>query len=238
MVVRPFQSRVKAAPSVELAGFPLGRLPLGGGLGEMAVDAKALAVAVDPVPQGGPLGDQRLVGHLHGWLTGLGVSVKGEQSGVTEGVDHLDHVPVRAYLAAGHPPPGVGGTLADGDESGEQPPGGVPVSARHRPHQLVGPNPEGAGDSPEVLVARPGQEAAIGPVLVEQGQRVLKQGQGARPLSHVGQDLRNQPFLEVAAGGSGRGHDRLFQFVGRQGVTVIADALVSSANSEDLRGRS
>ena len=64
MVGRPLDRVGQPGAAIQGARVPLEELPLLGRLGQVTVDAQRLAIVRQPLPEGRPLADQRLVRHL------------------------------------------------------------------------------------------------------------------------------------------------------------------------------
>ena len=94
-LVLPLEGLGEADAAVELAVGPAHAVPGVGGEGEVAQDALALDVVVQPAPQAGPGPGQRFVGQLDG------VVVAGHQAGSDEQLDELFVFGVGGDRAAG-----------------------------------------------------------------------------------------------------------------------------------------
>ena len=157
------------------------------------------AVGVDPAPQAGPGGQQRLVGDLDGVL------VDGEQPARDEEVEHLADLTAPGQLRALHPAPRVGQVRGDVHEPQEDPPDellpiggqlgerllrGLRHAARDAAHRVV------VGDGhPHALTPPPRRQQRVR----QQGQQARRAGLGPGPV-HVGEQDLDQAVLDRHAG--------------------------------------
>jgi hypothetical protein len=138
VLVGPLPSGGEPCPAVQLVRVLAGR-PVLGGAGQVAVDAKALAVLVQPVAQRRPFTDQGLVGHLDGLILG------GHQPRLDQPVEHGAEVGVVAQaggeLGARGPPASVLGGLPELGEAQEDAAGDplLPVMELLSEHRVGGP---------------------------------------------------------------------------------------------------
>jgi hypothetical protein len=207
---------VEAHATVEVAvvAAPLG--PRGGAGGEVPVDAKALAVVVEPTAQSRPLTNQGLVGHLHRRLPAHRVVVEGEQPGRTVGVDDVLGRLVDRGLAQMDPPSRVLVALAQRDEPPEQTPDRGLLGRRGGPVQLLGPTGQRTAQSAQLAILVEKEEARD--VDLEQlCQRVLHQWQGTGLTGDLGDDFGDQARLELDAHPRRRIDDGVLELVTGQG---------------------
>ena len=100
--------------AVELARIAPQRFPLLRRFSQMAVQAQSLPVLLQPPPQGVPLLDEGLVGHLHALLSGDDQAGAGARQGLQHRV-HLAGIDAdRVELGPVDPAAGVGHALAQG----------------------------------------------------------------------------------------------------------------------------
>ena len=201
------------------------------------MDPQGFPIDADPCPELGPPADDGFVRHLDGWFAGLGITVERQQAGVSECLDDVTRVGVIAELGAGDATSGVDGSFTDGDEPREEPPRRFLLIEAHRVDELVGTSRESSHDSADVVVGSSG-EGGVGASFVQLGERILKRGQGGFVVGHVSKDLghesgsRSTPTLRAGATMACSSSS------GARGVMVTAEALVSSANTPEVRGRS
>ena len=81
----PLLRHFEPAAAVELAVGSPGLLPIGRGGVEVPENPQTLPVLVEPLTESGPLADERFVGDLDSWLSGLRVTIDRDQSVVDEG---------------------------------------------------------------------------------------------------------------------------------------------------------
>ena len=156
--------------------------PAGRRLAEMAEHHDRLAVLLDPVPQPGPLAQQRLVGELDGRHPGLGMAIEGEQSRlgppVDGGVDGRVGDEAGQLGARGAPPRRLA-LGADDDEPLEHLPDRGPLVVVERGVEQLGPRGDRPVDPAELPVG--GQcEPLVGAAFGQLVQRELQRRQRRR----------------------------------------------------------
>ena len=116
--------------------------PAGRRLAQLSEHHDRFAVLVDPVPQAGPLAQQRFVGELDGRHPGLGMAIEGEQSRLGPPVDGGVDGRVgdeAGQLGAGGAPPGRLALGADDDEPLEHLPDRSALAVVERGVEQLGP---------------------------------------------------------------------------------------------------
>ena len=124
---RPRLGDVEAAASVQEARIGSGVEPVSGRRGQPPACQEVIASVVDPLPQSGPVVEQRLVGHLDRRRAARRVAVEGEQAVAAElvqqGVELVSPQALLLELRPAHPATGVVVVVADVDETQEHPAG-------------------------------------------------------------------------------------------------------------------
>ena len=194
--------RGESAAAQQQVRVAAGVAPGPGGLGEPAVRGQPGAVGVDPAPQAGPGGQQRLVGDLDGVL------VDGEQPARDEEVEHLADLAdlgAPGQLRALHPAPRIGQVRGDVHEPQEDPPDEfLPIGGQLGEHLLRGLR-HAADDAAHRVVVGNGHPHALTPPprrqqrVRQQGQQASGTGLGPGPV-HVGEQDLDQAVLDGHAG--------------------------------------
>ena len=215
----PGQGVLEAGAAVELARLALEPLPGARWLGEVPKQTQSVTVVVDPAAQPQPLAQQRLVGDLDGRAPRERVTVEREQPMAPEAIDHLlDRVPGnvdRLDLGAHDPPAGVLGPLPEADKAREQAPRRVFPWIVEAGVELIGARCQRASHPADLLVGVLGERGVFA-ALIQLAEGVLQKRQRARLVDDVGDDVRDQPRLQLQARAPGRARDRCLKLPGAQ----------------------
>ena len=158
---------------------------------------------------------------LDGRLPGRRVAIEREEPVATVGVDgrlHRARVDLdRRQLGERDPTARVRRPLAECHEPEEELADGFPAAGLSGRVQVLGAGGEGPADAPDLTV-RLEREAPVVASIVELGERVLDERQGAGLLRDVRRDLRDERAVDLEARMLRRPDDRPLELLGRQGA--------------------
>ena len=178
----PLERRRQSCAAIELRPITAAIAPLARGPGEVAVDALAVAVLLEPARKPRPLAQERLVSNLDAALTDRDQAALGED---------VEHAPaVVAELVERDAPP-HGGAAFLGGQPQQQAPGGDPLVRFEALVGRLGQPRHGAAHAARALVRGEPHVAAVAP-LPQLQQRSRQQRQGPRFALAV----REQPVRE------------------------------------------